>query len=312
MKIFDSQGSKLRCFVARKPSQQRLVFQARPGFTLIEILLAIARFSAVLFGIYSAWTAILRGSKAGLTAAAEAQRSRITLRAIEEALGSALLFTGNLRYYSFLADTRSDFAALSFVSRLPSSFPGSGLFGDQVVRRVTFMVEPGHNGQNQLVLKQSPLLEPPEANAQPYTIVLSPSVSQFEVEFFDTNKLRWFPEWPRTNQLPKMVRVYLSFGQQKRLASQPGNVSVQTVLLTATAIPRELQMPGRRLGVGGPPIAPGRPQPGTPIPQPNTAVPPEGLQSPDSFFRNPFFDRERSGQNNRYQIPPNVNRRGGR
>ena len=75
----------------------------------------------------------------------------------------------NIRYYWFMADTSGDFAALSLVSRLPASFPGSGLFGNQIVRRVSFTVEPGPNGQHQLVLRQTPLLEPPETARTPYT-----------------------------------------------------------------------------------------------------------------------------------------------
>src|SRR5215831_19268856 len=102
------------------------------AFTLIEILIAMAIFGLVLLAIYSSWAAILRGSKAGLTAAAEAQRTRIAVRAIREALTCAQLYVENARYYWFMADTGGDFAAVSMVSRLPASFPGSGLFSNQV------------------------------------------------------------------------------------------------------------------------------------------------------------------------------------
>lgn len=222
------------------------------AFTLIEIMIAITIFSVVLLAIYSSWTAILRSSKVGLAAAAEAQRTRMALRALEEALGSAELYTANLRYYSFLADTGGDFAALSFVAHLPSSFPGSGLFRDQPVRRVTFSVEPGPNSQNQLVLRQSPLLEPPESQEQPYTIVLAPGVSRFEMEFLDTNSVEWLPEWPATNKLPKVVRVALGLGPRGRISSRPEDLAIQTVFLTSVPIPRELQIPIVGRGVAPP------------------------------------------------------------
>src|ERR1041385_701421 len=125
------------------------------AFTLIEIMVAMAIFGMVMLAIYTSWTSILRGSKVGLQAAAEAQRTRVTIRALRDALTSGQLYTENLRYYWFMADTSGDFPALSLVSRLPASFPGSGLFGNQIVRRVSFSVEPGPEGQNQLVLRQT-------------------------------------------------------------------------------------------------------------------------------------------------------------
>lgn len=220
------------------------------GFTLLELMIAIAIFAGVILAIYSSWTAVLRSSKVGLQAAAEAQRTRLALRALQEALGSAQLFAGNIHHYSFFSDTSGDFAALSLVSRLPESFPGSGLFGDQTVRRVTFSVEPGVESQNQLVLRQSPLLEPLDRSAQPYKIVLAPHVKLFQVEFLDTNTFEWLPEWGYTNQLPRMVKVSVSFGSGPERV-RPEDISVQTIALSSVAIPRELQVPilGRAGGI---------------------------------------------------------------
>ncbi len=187
-----------------------------------------------------------------------------------------------MQYYWFKADTSGDFASLSFVARLPASFPGSGLFGNQVLRRVTFTNEPGANGRTQLVLKQTPLLEAPEADAKPYAIVLAPSVSLFALEFLDTNRWEWIPEWPYTNRLPKMVRVAVSFGEKSRGSSSPDETSIQTVLLSSVAIPRELQVSPGRLGtMAVPPIGPGRvpTSPGSvPIPGTPGTIPGDGLR----------------------------------
>ena len=75
-----------------------------PAFTLVEIMIAIGIFSMVLAAIYSSWTAILRASKTGLDAAASAQRARITIRVLEDSLGSAQSFAANLPYYYFDAE----------------------------------------------------------------------------------------------------------------------------------------------------------------------------------------------------------------
>jgi hypothetical protein len=213
-------------------------------------MVAITIFSMVLAAIYASWSAILRASAAGRTAAAEAQRTRVALRAIEESLGATELFLQNLRYYTFVADTSGDFTAISFVSHLPPSFPGSGLFGEQVVRRVSFSVEQGKNGQNQLLLRQTPLLEPPETAVEPYDIVLAPQVREFKMFFWDTNVFEWVEEWLWTNRLPRMVRVQLAFGDSQR-PLQPEDIAVKTVYLSSVAIPREAQMPLNRGGRSG-------------------------------------------------------------
>jgi prepilin-type N-terminal cleavage/methylation domain-containing protein len=222
------------------------------AFTIIEVMIAMTIFAVVMIAIYASWTSILRGSKVGLNAAAETQRTRVAIRAIREALTSAQLYVENSKYYWFVAETSGDFAELSLVSRLPESFPGSGLFGNQVLRRVSFTVERGPDGQNQFILRQKPLLEPVDATADPYTIVLAPNVNLFALEFWNTNTLEWDPEWPFTNQLPKLVKVELSIGPPNRKPS-PVDTAVETAFVSSMAIPRIVQAPPIRRGAVTPP-----------------------------------------------------------
>ena len=49
------------------------------GFTLIEIMMAMAVFGLVLTAIYATWTLILKSSKLGMAAAAQVQRERISV-----------------------------------------------------------------------------------------------------------------------------------------------------------------------------------------------------------------------------------------
>jgi prepilin-type N-terminal cleavage/methylation domain-containing protein len=114
---------------------------AQLAFTLIEILIAIGIFAMVMVAIYSSWSAIMRGSRVALTAAAEVQRTRIAMRALQESLSSCVMYADNSKYYGFFADTGGNFAYLSFVARLPESFPGSGMFPGQPLRRFTLQVD---------------------------------------------------------------------------------------------------------------------------------------------------------------------------
>ena len=66
--------------------------QGRRAFTLVEILLSIGILGMIMVAIYASWNAILRGSKAGLEAAADAQRGRI---AISRAIMSTISASAN-------------------------------------------------------------------------------------------------------------------------------------------------------------------------------------------------------------------------
>jgi len=237
--------SEARAARARPP-------RGRPqhSFTIIEIMLALAIFSMVISAIYASWSAILRAARVGGDAAAEVQRSRVAARTLEDALVSAVMFAGNGRLYYFEGDNAEDFGWLNFVGRLPPSFPGSGYFGDQVVRRVTFSVEAGSDGGNQLLLRQNPLLQTNVDENEEYTIVLARDVKLFGLEFWDARKNDWTDRWLTTNQLPKLVRYALAFGSAG-VATRAGDVTVRVVNLPSSAVPADAQM-GRPPGPGGP------------------------------------------------------------
>ncbi|MEO5803055.1 MAG: prepilin-type N-terminal cleavage/methylation domain-containing protein [Verrucomicrobiota bacterium] len=217
--------------------------QTNLAFTLLEIMVAMAIFSCVLIAIYSSWAAIVRGSKAGLAAAAAAQHSRIAMKTIEDALLTTQLYTENVLHYSFIADTSdSKFAWLSLTARLPDTFPGSGLFGDQVMRRVTFAIEPGVDNTMQLVMSQVPLLLVTNADVTAYPITLVHDVSLFVLEFWDTQLGDWTDELLTTNQLPKMIRVSIGIGHAPS-SSQPMEIASRIIAMPSIAVTPDIQQP---------------------------------------------------------------------
>lgn len=210
------------------------------AFTLLEMMIAIAIFSMVMAAIYGSWSAIMRGSKAALDAAADVQRARISVDAIKESLMTAQYYQANPAHYEFVADTSEEFASLSLVGQLPSNFPGSGLFGNKQLRRVMFSVEPNTNGFNELVLRQVPLLEVPFVE-EPYPIRLAPKVQQFTLEFWDPGSEEWMDEWTATH-LPPMVRFTLGLGQQPN-SGEPQYLVIKTVSLQSQGVPVPYQVP---------------------------------------------------------------------
>jgi prepilin-type N-terminal cleavage/methylation domain-containing protein len=246
----------------------------RRAFTLIELLLAMGIFAFVLTAIYSSWLSIMRGAKSAQNAAAAVQRSRVAVRAIEDALLTAQVFNSSPQHYWFVADTKGEYAMLDMVARLPDSFPGSGMYGDQMLRHVSFTVEQAEHGNgNQLVLRQWPLLMPVDrggAEAKPYEIVIGRDVDLFKMEFYDDQKRDWIDEWKFTNQFPKLVRVAIGMGNPPNMPLSDREIITRVIAPAAIMVPREYQQPN--MGMAPPPLpVPGQNpnQPGGPNQNPN-------------------------------------------
>ncbi len=222
------------------------------AFTLIEIMMAMAIFALVLTAIYAIWTLILKSSKLGMAAAAQVQRERISVRVIEDALISTRSFAADLQHYGFIAEN-GDEATLSFVARLPKSFPRSGKFGDFDVRRVTFSVESRLGSGRELVLRQNPILMDVDVDEKEHPLVLAKGVNKLRFEFWDVRLNDWVDDWTQTNQLPKLVKVTVQFVEpnQQGSYSQRKEEVTRIIALPSITVPANWQMPG----------APGRPPP---------------------------------------------------
>ena len=151
------------------------------AFTLLEVLIALAIFLMLIVGIYASWTQIHRATRVGLEAAAENQRKRVAMRALEQSLGSVKYFLANETNYTFIAEFDGN-SYLSFVSHLPDTFPRSAIFQHQPIRRVQFSVKEGTNGLA-LNLRQQPILYEANIDDDENPLKLADSLTSFYVEY---------------------------------------------------------------------------------------------------------------------------------
>ncbi|HEY3863724.1 MAG TPA: prepilin-type N-terminal cleavage/methylation domain-containing protein [Verrucomicrobiae bacterium] len=199
------------------------------AFTLLEVLVSITVFTFVMISILGCWKCIVSGKVIAEDAAAAAQRARVGMRTVEDALTCGELDSRNLNFYGFVTDTTGKFAYLSLAARLPLDFPGSGLFGDNVMRRVTFDVEKDSEGSQNLVMNQIPLLAVVNEQNPPYPITLARDVSVFMLEFWSEKDQDWIVSWEPTNALPKMIRVTLGCGHSAGNSDVPYNLICRVV-----------------------------------------------------------------------------------
>jgi type II secretion system protein J len=221
---------------------------SRPSlaFTLLEIMVALALLGLIIIAIYQSWFSIMKGSKVALDAAAAAQRSRIAMRTLEDSLSCACMYSQNIQYYSFIVDSSSsdgDFASLSFVARLPKSFPHGGKFGDLDIRRVSFTIEDGPDSQKQLVMRQNPVLMEVDKDEKVHPLVLARNVKHFIVRFTDPKTGEWTTDWLTTNQIPRRVEIMLQLGELDQYSTKPQDGLFGDVVIAALPVRVEWQMP---------------------------------------------------------------------
>ena len=236
----------------------------RRAFTLIEIMVAMMVFGLVIAAIYATWALVMRASRVGQAVAAQAQRQRVVLRTIEDSLMGIQSFQASQNYYWFsVGDGGGSF--LSFVARLPDSFPrdrkfvGSGQGKDFSSRRVTFSLTAGENGENNLVLRQNPILMELDQDEVQYPLVLAKDVKEFTVECWDTNKSKWITEWEYTNIIPPMVRVNLTLGTTTAAGDHGQEFSAARIFTVPSGMMPAAIQHGNATGPGGP-GGPGGPQ----------------------------------------------------
>lgn len=247
----------------------------RSGFTILELMLSIGIFALILTAIYSIWIAILKGTRAGQKAAAEVQRARVAMRALEGAFNGAVRFQEDLRpgprgqrksRYTFLAGMDGDMADVEFTSRLPEGFLGSEQYQQlqQKVRRIQFRTAPGKDGSYDLLMTQWPILLPenPATDYQPYTITLARDVTHFQVAMFDTSKGEWLEQWTTTNLLPKIVQISLGLGKSST-SGKPSELVYSVVSVPSDGVVGGLQAapPPGNIPPGS--LPPGSQAPGT-------------------------------------------------
>jgi hypothetical protein len=219
-------------------------------------MIAMTIFSLVLAAIYSSWTLIWRASRVTQAAAAQVQRQRVAIHALEDSLTCIQSFQADMKYYGF--NVNEDPPMLEFTSRLPGHFLRDGKFEGFNVRRLTFTVEPPpnpgnvfsvDNSEKDLVLRQKPILVDMDEDEHQRPVVLARYVQTFKVECWDTNQAEWVTEWDNTNAIPPLIRVKLVLGGNKNI-NDYGNNAPTLAVTRVIAVPSQTMPAAAQGGVG--------------------------------------------------------------
>ncbi len=197
-------------FATKDLSRKQLVIIT--VFVLIFIVAPLTLYTAGNFKILHRES---RFAKAHNKQVERSHKIQQRLTVIKEALSGIVFYEHNPELYAFNADTGDyDYPSISFVSRVPSHFPGGKEFAGQSMRRIRIAVEDGEEGDRELVMYQTPLLQSSDTiELNPNRKVLLPQLDIFMCLFWSSSANAWIDEWEETNSVPPRIKFELA---QKR------------------------------------------------------------------------------------------------
>ena len=187
------------------------------GFTLVELLLALAIFSLVSAMAAGVFWSVTKAWNRGGEMLEQLHYGEFAMDQLVTALRGAAWFSSKPEAFGFWLDDRggtSKSAAnqASWVTSGTAFLPPDSPF-QHGLHRLSVTVE-GSGEDRGLVVRAWPHLaeEIDERDAEAWKV--SPGVEGFSCEWYDFEQKRWTQEWEETNSLPKLVRVTLTM--QKR------------------------------------------------------------------------------------------------
>jgi prepilin-type N-terminal cleavage/methylation domain-containing protein len=188
----------------------------RAGFTLLEVLLAVAILGIVITAVYSTWSAALNGWRRGSDVSEVFQRQRIVMDALKELTQSAVFFSASPELYTILGTKNPGLgASVTFVTASEAFLPPSEAM-DAGMRRVTISLEQDQYRRTYLAIVNQPALSPEDQSSEPppQAHVISMDVSGFYIRYRDPRSGDWDETWEETAVPPSAIEFTVVFGQQ--------------------------------------------------------------------------------------------------
>ena len=204
------------------------------GFTLLELLVALALMALLAAALYGSYFALVAGRDRATAVAEEVRELRTTLDALRRQLASAY-FRGPVSSedpdhprFRFVVEDRDFYgkpaSTLAFTTIAPPAVGETQPVSDQML--VEYRPVAKENGMRVTVRKRDVYME----GETPPTYVQMEDVQGFLVECFDGTK--WVRSWDaRLNSgLPKQVRVTVTLSRGEKDASYSAIVFPRVVL----------------------------------------------------------------------------------
>lgn len=183
----------------------------RAGFTLLEVLIALAIMTTAMTVVIACFVATLKGWEKGGKMLDGLRHGDFVMEQVVSALRSAAFFANNPGWYGFRLedDVRDSYPAdrLSFVTS------GSALMRRDSplihgLHRIEIGIDDHPDGEQGVAVRAIPhLMDPEEWEGDPWFV--STVVKGIECRTYDLDEEKWDDKWDNTNAVPSLVEITL-------------------------------------------------------------------------------------------------------
>jgi prepilin-type N-terminal cleavage/methylation domain-containing protein len=225
--------------------------RTRTGFTLLEVLLAVAVLGMLVTAVYSTWSAALNSWRRGSDVSEAFQRERVVMDALMELTKSAMFFEPSASLYAFVATRNPSLGdSISFVTASDAFLPPSEAISAGM-RRVTISLEQDQYRRTYLAIVNEPALRPDDDKSlePPQAHVISMEVSGFYVRYRDPRDGSWSDKWEQDQFPPSAVEYTVAFGERDGRFPPVVVTRAVDIPVAAVAAAGGIPMPGMIGGV---------------------------------------------------------------
>ena len=190
--------------------------RTQAGFTLLEVLLAVAVLGMLITCVYSTWSAALNSWRRGSDVSEAFQRERVVMDALKDLTQSAIFFTPSAALYAFVATKNPGLGdSISFVTASDAFLPPSETVSAGM-RRVIISLEQDQYRRTYLAIVNEPALRPDDDKSlePPQAHVISMDVSGFYVRYRNPQDGIWSEKWEEDQFPPSAVEYTVVFGER--------------------------------------------------------------------------------------------------
>lgn len=183
------------------------------GFTLLELLVALAILSIALTVIWSTFSAGVTAWQRGGQLLDDMRHADFVAEQLVSALRSAAYFPSRPDKYGFRLKTgslRYSADRISWVTSSSAFMPPDSPWR-QAVHRIVFSIENNDRGEPAVAIRALSHLtdeeDQDEMDVQPWFV--SSDVVGFRCRFYDFEKESWSSDWEDTNSIPSLLEITL-------------------------------------------------------------------------------------------------------
>ncbi len=219
--------------------------RARGGFTLVELLVALAVMVVAFAVVWNTFSAVLKAWRRGGQVVDEIRHGDFVIDQLVAALRSTAYFPLKPERYGFWLDDQGDEDSISWVTSGTAFMPPDSPLA-QGVHRLMVSIESNDDGEDAFTVRAFPHLAEEIDKKDVPAWAISSKVKGLNVRVWNAQDEAWDDDWEDTNKIPGLIEVTLTM-------ESPGKYD------PPVKIARLVQIPLGPLTTGTTPVATGQP-----------------------------------------------------